>query len=258
MKLTQGDRQRTSEQVVTPSTHMQVIQGVESANQLLPSVCSSPPYIQPEREDQITGKPFFKPAIMHFQLFLYPDSEDSRLLDQPSGAYTLVADTQETHTEPHLPARHRLALKNQERYERVKREGWRSQTWQVQVEQWFELGVQVCPSLNSCPSTVQTVSTDGHETEIRKQSEGLHKEQTGLKQNKYHQFVLQKLQVGQQFRSTCALRAALAWLGNWSNTRRLWADEGYAGDGASDTRAALAGVRGRREGVGVGMDNTLI
>lgn len=51
MKLMQGDRQRTSEQVVTPSIHIQVIQGVESANQLLPSVCSSPPYTQPERED---------------------------------------------------------------------------------------------------------------------------------------------------------------------------------------------------------------
>lgn len=51
MKLMQGDRQRTSEQVVTPSIHIQVIQGVESANQLLPSVCSSLPYTQPERED---------------------------------------------------------------------------------------------------------------------------------------------------------------------------------------------------------------
>lgn len=50
MKLVQGDRQRTSEQVVTPSTHMQVIQGVESANQLLPSECSSPPYTQPMKE----------------------------------------------------------------------------------------------------------------------------------------------------------------------------------------------------------------
>lgn len=47
MKLTQGDRQRTSEQVVTPSAHMQVMQGVESANQLLPSERSSPPYTQP-------------------------------------------------------------------------------------------------------------------------------------------------------------------------------------------------------------------
>lgn len=210
MKLTQGDRQRTSEQVVTPSTHMQVIQGVESANQLLPSVCSSPPYMQPEREDQITGKPFSKPAIMHFHLFLYPDSEDSRLLDQPSGAYTLAADTQETHTEPHLPTRHRLELKNQERFERVKREGWRSQTWQMQVEQWFELGVHVCPSLNSCPSTVQTVSTDGHETEIRKQSEGLHNEQTGLKQNKAHQFEITRRPTVQEYLCTQG-STVLAW-----------------------------------------------
>ena len=51
MKLRQGDRQRTSEQVVTPSTHIHVIQGVESANQLLPSPCSSPPYMQPESKD---------------------------------------------------------------------------------------------------------------------------------------------------------------------------------------------------------------
>lgn len=33
---------------------------------------------------------------------------------------------------------------------------WRSQTWQVQVEQGFELRLHVCPSLNSCPSSVHT------------------------------------------------------------------------------------------------------
>lgn len=54
--LTQGERQRTSEQVVTPSTHMQVKQGVESSNQLLPSACSRPPYIQPlQRGQQAAG-----------------------------------------------------------------------------------------------------------------------------------------------------------------------------------------------------------
>lgn len=48
MKLVQGDRQRISEQVVTPSAHMQDTQGVEPANQLLPSARSCPPYMQPD------------------------------------------------------------------------------------------------------------------------------------------------------------------------------------------------------------------
>lgn len=55
MKLMQGDRQRISEQVVTPSTHMQLIQGVEPANQLLPSAWSCPPYVHPDGGDKIIG-----------------------------------------------------------------------------------------------------------------------------------------------------------------------------------------------------------
>ncbi len=104
MKLMQGDRQRTSEQVVTPSTHMQVIQGVESANQLLPSVCSSLPYTQPEKEISITGKTISS-GDYYVQWSIYLYSEDSRLLDQSPDAYKAAWDTQETHTAPHLPAR---------------------------------------------------------------------------------------------------------------------------------------------------------
>lgn len=55
MKLTQGDRQCISEQVVTPSTHMQFIQGVEPSNQLLPSAWSCPPYMHPDGGDEIIG-----------------------------------------------------------------------------------------------------------------------------------------------------------------------------------------------------------
>lgn len=104
MKLTQGDRQRTSEQVVTPSTHMQVMQGVESANQLLPSVCSSPPYTQPERENSITGKAISS-WDYNFRWSVYLYSEDSRLLDRSPDAYKAAWDTWETHTAPRPPTR---------------------------------------------------------------------------------------------------------------------------------------------------------
>lgn len=104
MKLMQGDRQRTSEQVVTPSTHIHVMQGVESANQLLPSVCSSPPYTQPERENSITGKSISS-CDDNFRWSVYLYSEGSRFLDQSPDAYKAAWNTQETHTAPHLPAK---------------------------------------------------------------------------------------------------------------------------------------------------------
>lgn len=105
---------------------------------------------------------FFLPV--EWSIYLY--SVDSRLLDQSPDAYKAAWDTQETHTAPHLPARLRLALEHKERwrYEWGKRQRWRSQTWQVQVEQWFELRVHVCPSLNSCPSSVHTITRDRQET----------------------------------------------------------------------------------------------
>lgn len=58
--------------------------------------------------------------------------------------------------------------------------------------------------------------------------------------------------------STCALGTALSWLGDWSDAGCLWADQGHAGDGASDTSAALAGVEGGCEGVTVRVNNALI
>lgn len=70
MKLMQGDRQRISEQVVTPSTHMQLIQGVEPANQLLPSSWFCPPYMHPDTGDDIIGTTV---SISHY----------NRLIDLP-------------------------------------------------------------------------------------------------------------------------------------------------------------------------------
>lgn len=59
-------------------------------------------------------------------------------------------------------------------------------------------------------------------------------------------------------RSTCALRTTLSVLSNGSSTGCWWADEWHAGDGAFETRAALAGVRGGCEGVTVRVHDTLI
>lgn len=59
-------------------------------------------------------------------------------------------------------------------------------------------------------------------------------------------------------RSTFALRTALSWLGNRSGTGCWWADQGNAGDRASDTCAALAGVGGACEGVTVRVNDALI
>ena len=42
------------------------------------------------------------------------------------------------------------------------------------------------------------------------------------------------------------------------DTGGLWADQWQAGDSASDTGAAMAGVGGGREGVTVAVDNTLV
>lgn len=48
----QGERHWISEQVVTPSTHMQDIQGLLEANQVLPSECSTPSYTHPRHLGQ--------------------------------------------------------------------------------------------------------------------------------------------------------------------------------------------------------------
>lgn len=50
----------------------------------------------------------------------------------------------------------------------------------------------------------------------------------------------------------------MSGLGNWSDARCCWADQGHTGDSASDTSAALTGAREGREGVTVRVDNTLI
>ena len=158
MKLIQGDRQCTSEQVVTPSTHMHVMQGVESANQLLPSVCSSPPYIQPARGNISHRNNYFQ-LLVQSQWCVYLCSEDSRLPDQSPDAYMEVWDTEETNTGPHLPAglkhisEHRRGSTTQREKTELHDGG---QTWQVQLEQRFELRVHACPSLNSFPSSIHT------------------------------------------------------------------------------------------------------
>ena len=58
--------------------------------------------------------------------------------------------------------------------------------------------------------------------------------------------------------STCALGTTLSWFGNGSSTQCRRTDKRHAGDSASDTRAALAGVRGGREGVTVRVHDTCI
>lgn len=111
MKFIQGDRQCISEQVFTPSTHIQVIQGVESANQLLPSACSSPSYTQPviDNYNYTAGKTIFPCDDDHFSWSSYLYNGDNRLRDQSPGAYMADWDTDEMHTAPHLPVRFRLS-----------------------------------------------------------------------------------------------------------------------------------------------------
>lgn len=96
MKFIQGDRQCTSEQVVTPSTHIQVIQGVESANQLLPSECSSASYTQPEIDNHIAGKSI-PPCDCNSYGSIYLYNEDNRLPDRSPDAYMADWDTDEMH-----------------------------------------------------------------------------------------------------------------------------------------------------------------
>lgn len=59
-------------------------------------------------------------------------------------------------------------------------------------------------------------------------------------------------------RSTSTHGTALSWLGNRPKTRCLRADDGLAGDCSPGTCAVLAGVGREREGVGVGVDDTLV
>lgn len=59
-------------------------------------------------------------------------------------------------------------------------------------------------------------------------------------------------------RSTCALWTALAWLGHGPSAGRWWADEGHAGNSASDTGAALAGAEEGCKDVSVSVDDTLV
>lgn len=90
MKLVQGDRQRISEQVVTPSAHMQDMQGVEPANQLLPSARSCPPYRQPNEginKHTYTHTPFH-PVVTASDSRTYLDIEGSKLLDRSLDACT--------------------------------------------------------------------------------------------------------------------------------------------------------------------------